>query len=150
MAASELDLVKEMRTETAKPLFRGREITPLADGFIVYPELRLVHAVVGETLTLQELTDYAEALRQDPRFEPDFSELVDLTGVEEITITAEQAMALADQIDPFSSTARRAFVTSTPRQLHVARMHQLLQGENCNIQIFSSMAEAIAWIENAR
>jgi hypothetical protein len=150
MAASELDLVKEIRSETANPLFHEKEVPPLPAGFIVYPELRLVHVVVGEMLTVQQLTGYVAALRQDPRFEPDFSEIVDLTGVEEITITAEEAMALADQIDPYSMTARRAFVTRTPQQLHVARMHQLLQGDNCNIQIFSSMAEAIAWIENGK
>jgi len=119
---------------------------PHPPGFRIDPERRLVVVVVGEMLTVDKLKNYATALRADPSFDPDFSELVDLRGVEEITITPENAMALADEIDPFSTGAKRAFVTSTNLQMHAARMHQLLRTDKSQIKIFSSLADAKRWI----
>jgi hypothetical protein len=146
MTASELQLGRESSKNT--PTLRGSsgELARKV-GFTIYAELRLVYVVVGKKLSAEKLKGYAAAIRADPRFDPNFSELVDLTDVEEITITPADALNLADEIDPYSIRAKRAFVTRTSMQMHVARMHQLLQADKSNIEIFSSVAEARNWIK---
>jgi hypothetical protein len=59
-------------------------------------------------------------------------------------------MALADQIDPFSLNALRAFVARSASQIHTARMHQLLRGAQKNIAIFAAFEEARKWVKEAR
>jgi len=97
-------------------------------------------------LTASDIMSYAAALRADPAFDPDFAEIVDLRDVEEIGLDANQALQLADKIDPFSPTAKRAFITRNSTQLHAARMHVLLRSNQENIRIFESIEEAVRWI----
>lgn len=112
----------------------------------VFSEERLVSVKFDKALSLSDIENYAEALRMDPLFDPRFSEIVDLTGVEEIRIEASHAMELADKIDPFSLSAKRAFVVRSEAQLHAARLHQLLRGAVKNIQIFTSVTDARTWL----
>jgi hypothetical protein len=70
---------------------------------------------------------------------------VDLSQVEEIDLQADEFIRLADQIDPFSTDARRAFVARTSIQNHAARMHKILRTQR-NIEIFRTVAEATRWI----
>ena len=66
--------------------------------------------------------------------------------MEEIEINAEETIALADQIDPFSLGSRRAFVVSNELQRHRARMQQILRSPSKTIGIFNTMEEAEAWV----
>lgn len=109
---------------------------------------KLVSVKFGSRVTIQDIDNYAKALRADPRFAPNFSEIIDLSEVEEFQSEAKEAMALADQIDPFCLSARRAFVAQTPAQIHTARMHQLLRDAKKSIGIFHSLAEAREWIRS--
>jgi hypothetical protein len=114
----------------------------------VIPEEQLVSVKFGSRVTIHDIARYANELAADPRFDANFSEIIDLSGVEEFQIRSEEAMALADKIDPFSLQARRAFVACTEAQFHTARMHQLLRGTGKNIRIFSSVLEAREWIKD--
>jgi len=60
-------------------------------------------------LTSDLIARYADGLGKNRSFEPGWTDIVDLRGVEEIEINAEETIALADQIDPFSLGSRRAF-----------------------------------------
>jgi hypothetical protein len=97
-------------------------------------------------LTVNLIGRYTEELRKDRAFEPGWSEIVDLRNVEEIEINAEETIALADQIDPFSLSSRRAFVVSNELQRHRARMQQILRSPSKTIGIFNTMEEAEAWV----
>ena len=77
-------------------------------------------------------------------FSQSYSEVVDLTDVEELDLQAEDFLKLADQIDPFSPEAKRAFVVRTSTQNHAARMHKVLRSRN--IEIFHSVEEAERWV----
>lgn len=107
---------------------------------------RVVFVRFGRKLTARDIAEYAAALRQDPAFDAGFSELVDLTQVEELVLGAEQAMELADHIDPFSYESKRAFVTRNPAMIHAARMHQILRRAPKNIAIFDSIEKAERWL----
>ncbi len=113
----------------------------------VSPEKRVVSVKFGELLSVRDVRDYAAALIANPLFEPDFSEIVDLTDVKELGLSSEHAIHLADLVDPFSLQAKRAFIAKSRVQMHAARLHQILRNGEQNIRIFSSLAEAQAWLK---
>lgn len=113
--------------------------------YTIEPEARLVSTQFCGVLSFRALEMYANSLRADPRFDPTFSELVDLRKVEEIHLLPEEALRLADQIDPFMLETKRAFVAQSQLQVHSAKMHQLLQNKR-TIRIFSNLEEARLWV----
>lgn len=106
---------------------------------------RLVIVKFGKKLTFADIERYANRLRTDPSFEPHYSEIVDLTEVEELDLQADEFLKLADSIDPFSAGAKRAFVARTSVQNHAARMHKVLRTQR-NIEIFRSLERAERWV----
>lgn len=107
---------------------------------------RLVSVRFGRQLSFHDVQTYARNLTADPAFEPGFSEIADLTEVEELTLSPAETMKLADLADPFRPGAKRAFVARTDLQVRAARMHQLLRTDDVNIRIFASSEEAEEWI----
>jgi hypothetical protein len=81
-------------------------------------------------------------------FDASFSEIVDLTAVEEVDLQGNEFLNLADKVDPFSEQSRRAFVVRNSVQNHAARMHKVL-GTGRSIEIFRSIEEAERWIRSA-
>jgi len=121
--------------------------SPLSGSFryTVDAEKKLVAVGFGKKLTVQQIKRYTELLKVNPSFHATYSEIVDLTQVEELDLQADEFLTLADKIDPFSTDAKRAFVVRTPVQNHAARMHKVLRTQR-NIEIFRSMEEAECWI----
>ena len=118
--------------------------------YLLSPEDRVVVAKFGRKLTFADVRNYAESLLTDPRFDPSFSEIADLAEVQEIALTADQIIKLADIADPFQPGAKRAFVACTDMQIRAARMHQMLRNDEVNIRIFSTYREARHWISSTR
>ncbi len=108
---------------------------------------RMVFVKFGRLLSAGDVEDYVQGLLADPLFRPDFSEIVDLSEVEELDLSSDRALALADQVDPFASQAKRVFVAQSKVQIHAARLHQVLRNDDENIRIFSSLAEARQWLQ---
>ena len=113
--------------------------------YVIDPERRLVIVRFGKRLTVNAIERYAAMLRGNSLFKPGFSEIADLSEVEEVDLQAEQFLKLADEIDPFSTDAKRAFVARTSVQNHAARMHKILRAQR-NIEIFGTVKEAERWI----
>jgi len=111
----------------------------------VESEKRLVVVRFGKRVTVDVIERYARALRTNLLFRPDFAEIADLTEVEELDLQADDFLKLADEIDPFSAGAKRAFVVRTSVQNHAARMHKALRTQR-NIEIFESIEDARRWI----
>jgi hypothetical protein len=99
-------------------------------------------------LTLDLIGRYTDELRKNRAFETGWSEIVDLRAVEEMDISAEETIALADQLDPFSLSSRRAFIVRNELQRHRARMQQILRSPCKTIGIFETMAEAETWVSS--
>lgn len=110
---------------------------------------RFVSVRFTKRLTFGDIENYAFALRSDPRFDPIFSELIDLRDVEEVALSAKQLLNLADQVDPFTLRSKRAFVARSQAQINAARMHRILRPESSNIRVFFSIDEAEQWIEHS-
>jgi hypothetical protein len=114
--------------------------------YTIDTERCVVYVRFGQRLSLVEIELYAKALAANPLFSPTFSEIVDLTAVKDLQLDAEAAVSLADQVDPFDLTSKRAFIATSTPQLHAARMHQILWSEKF-IKIFDTEAAAREWLE---
>jgi hypothetical protein len=107
---------------------------------------RLVVVRFGKKVIARDIERYAAMLRANPSFQPSFSEIADMSDVEELDLQADDFLRLADEIDPFSTEAKRAFVAVNSVQNHAARMHKILRTQR-NIEIFASFEEAERWIQ---
>jgi len=116
--------------------------------YSIDPNRRMVLVRFGKSLGARDISNYADSLRNNPRFDPSFSELVDLSKVETLELGPEEALHLADAVDPFLANARRAFVVQSSAPAYAARIHMLLRAENQNIRIFESMDEARQWLQD--
>ncbi|MBZ5686956.1 MAG: hypothetical protein LAP86_18175 [Acidobacteriia bacterium] len=96
-------------------------------------------------MTAEEIGEYVRKLRDHPLFEPTFSEIADLRDAEDIALLADDFLKLADEVDPFSPEAKRAFVAKTSIQNHAARLHKILRSQR-NIEIFRTLEDAERWI----
>jgi len=81
--------------------------------FSIDKDRRLVVVKFEGSVTVQEIAQYVESLVAHPDFDSSFSEITDLRAVEHFDLQANDFLTLADQIDPFSLTVRRAFVVRT-------------------------------------
>jgi hypothetical protein len=100
------------------------------------------------TLTLDDIIDYANRLRDDPAFSPSFSELLDFTDLKSANLTYSDFTEISLKIDPFSPVAKRAFVAVTGTTPYgLSRMYQAI-GSNSgrDIQVFGSVGEAKRWL----
>jgi hypothetical protein len=123
----------------------GHSNTDEGFDFCIDPEKRLVVVTFGKRLTLAQIRQYVDALRADPSFVREFSEIADLRALQDLDLHADEFIKLADQIDPFSPDAKRAFVVETSAQNHAARMHKILLSTR-KIEIFRSLRKAEEWI----
>lgn len=69
--------------------------------FCIDPEKKLVVVTFGMRLTLAQIRQYVDALRADPSFVREFSEIADLRAVQDLDLQADEFLKLADQLDPF-------------------------------------------------
>lgn len=113
--------------------------------FEIDTERRMVLAKFGKKITAEHIQGYARHLQANPSFNSDFAEIADLRDVEELDLNADEFIKLADEVDPFSEEAKRAFVVRTPVQAHAARMHKALRLQR-KFEIFKSLEEAERWI----
>jgi hypothetical protein len=121
--------------------------TPALPGYQLDRERRTVSVKFRRKVTVRDIESYAASLRANRLFEPDFSEIVDLSEVEELDLKADEFIRLADEIDPFSVEAKRAFVVRNAVQNHAARMHKILRTQR-SFSIFRSVDAAKRWVES--
>jgi hypothetical protein len=108
-------------------------------------EQKLVVVRFGKSVTAGDIERYAARLRENPAFQPLFSEITDLRNVEKLDLNAGEFLRLADEVDPFSHQSKRAFVVQSAVQAHAARMHRILRTQRC-FEIFQSLEEAERWV----
>lgn len=108
---------------------------------------RIVLVRFHKKVTARDIRAYAERLRMNPDFDPEFSEIVDLSEVDDLDLQADEFLKLADEVDCFSADAWRAFVVRNSVQQHAARMHKILRMP-ANMRMFSLVEEARAWIDS--
>jgi hypothetical protein len=117
--------------------------------YLIDVDRHLVRTSITGILTPEDLVTHIAELRADPSFNPQFSEIVDASQVEDVPLGYEDLKRLTP-MDPFSTSSRRAFVIPTRNvAFGVARMYQLLQNEDPRIRIFQTEEDAARWLLKA-
>jgi len=105
------------------------EVTTLSGGAlanyrIVDSKNRIVSANFGRRLTMSDAERFATDFRNNPAFDPSFSELSDLTDVEDPQIDFASAARFARYSDPFSHESKRAIVAPKLVMYETALMYK--------------------------
>lgn len=110
------------------------------------PQRRLVISRLWGAVTDREVYEHNQKLRSDPRFDPTYRQLTDLTGVTEIVVTT--GMINETSLDQFFAPGtRRAMVATDDGVFGMARMFALrAEGLGQTIEVFREEQPARDWL----
>jgi len=102
-------------------------------------------------LTPEALAAHQGLLQDDPRFDPDFDHVFDLSGVTRLEATSDQIRDIAAH-RVFSHNSRRAVVAPRDAEFGMARMYGIFAGltgtlPESNLTVVRSLEEALAWLD---
>ena len=116
--------------------------------YVIRPSSRRVDCVASGKFTDTEFRKAAEDVRNDPHFDPTFSQLFDLSAVTEFALSNSILKGLS-MTSIFSPDAPRAIVALDDLGYGLARMHALWKESRSGtpIAVFRNRTEAIKWLE---
>ncbi len=119
--------------------------------YALNPRARLVTTVFEGSPTLVEGLQHCKMLRNDPRFSPFFSEIVDLTNLVGTDLSFSSLNVLADQRlgDPFSRHARRALIAPSELGQCIAQMYRAAHARQHKILLADSHMTICTNLEEA-
>ena len=104
---------------------------------------RIVFNIAYGNLTDQDVFKHQDKLRNDPDFDPSFSQLVDCTNVTHIDDLSLKAISVLADRDPFGLGSQRAFVAPHNPDYDVFRLYELLTTVHEDVVVvFRDMSEA--------
>lgn len=108
---------------------------------------RLVLLRMWGVCTAKDVLWFREAIKTDPDFDPDFAELVDLTGVIKAKMAPGEVRMLAGMV-PFSAAARRALLSEDLLIFGLSRIYETLRSlrGDQHVRVFRRRDEAMAWL----
>jgi hypothetical protein len=107
---------------------------------------RLVITTYTGDVSREEVVARLKELRDRHDFQPDFSQLTDLTQVSKLNLDFHDMEAIYHSYDPFSHEAKRAVVApANSATFGLARVYQSLV-EPAQFEVFHSLLEAISWL----
>lgn len=110
------------------------------------PKRRLIISRLTGIVTDEDVQEQRRRLPADPRFEPNYRQLIDLTGITEVRVTSS-AITTAASAQYFTPGTRRAFVAGTDATFGLARMFALrAEGEGQTIEVFRNRKQAEEWL----
>ena len=115
--------------------------------FAIDKQRRLVISTGWDTLTPADILAHQEKLLKDPEFNPNYSQIMDLTRVTDFEVQSGDIRMLA-QKTVFSRESHRAIVVSSNLGFGLSRMYEMHReafGEN-GIRVFRDLDEAVDWI----
>lgn len=119
--------------------------------FFIDQDARVRIARFTATVGDQELLDAYGLLLKQPDYDATLNDLVDLTGVERLEITAEAMRHLIGMFAPVDALAqptRLAIVAASDYTFGMSRMYELLRGDDVpeEVRVFRSADDASAWL----
>jgi hypothetical protein len=90
-------------------------------------------------------------LQADPEFDPKFDLLMDFRAATAVELSHDEIVELSS-IHLFDGGSRRAYVVATPEHFGLARMFSTYRSPVADevFRVFTSMDEAIAWLDQSR
>ena len=108
---------------------------------------RMVFSIAYGKITDQEVYAHQDKLRDDPDFDPGFSQLVDCTNVTQIDELSTEALYVLAERNPFGLGSRRAFVAPQNPEYNVFRIYELLTTVHPDVVVvFKDMEEAYEFL----
>ena len=110
-------------------------------------ERRLVMSCGSGALTREDILGHQERLSKDPDFDPDFSQLADVTQVTKVELST-QDMQTISQRHLFSRHSRRAILVKNDLQFGLARMFEVYREsvDETGLRVFRDINEALEWV----
>jgi hypothetical protein len=114
--------------------------------YAIDAERRLIRTRVGGVLTDAELHAFEVRLVSDPRYRHSYAHLMDFTGVTAVELSAAGVRRILDVVPPYTATTgRRVFVAPADVAFGMARMFQLLRGDQAPVlDVVRTVAEGEA------
>jgi hypothetical protein len=108
------------------------------------PEKGIVYSTYFGDLDVESVESQRRAMLADPRFNPSFSEIIDMIDVTDVKCSVEDMRALASAESPFAREAKRAIIAPHDLTYGMARMFQILgQETRPNLVVVRTMKEAM-------
>jgi len=110
-------------------------------------ERKLVMSTAAGELTKADIQLLQDQLREDPDFDPNFSQLSDLTNATGMNITGADMQDLA-VTTAFSPNARRAVIASNDLAFGLAKIFEQVRETkgDLGIRVFRKLEDALDWI----
>lgn len=93
------------------------------------PKARIVYSTLSGDIGTEDLLRQVAAIRAHPEFNPEFSELIDLTAVTSFNVSSDDVCRLAGRDSSFSPSADRVLVAGEDLVFGLARMFQTFSAE---------------------
>ena len=114
--------------------------------YTIDTDRKLITTRIWGAATEDEILDHGQRLSSDPRFRPDFRQLVDMSELTEILV-GSGLIRNASRNQFFSPGVRRALVANSEAAFGMARMYAIASEDTGQtIQVFRDMAAAEAWL----
>ncbi len=113
-----------------------------ADGSFVY-------AVAGGHLRPEDVLEYETAISADDRVKRGFKEIVDVSGITEASITADDFQKVRDMMRASGKRTRRnrlAIVVSRDSSFKNARYFEQLVDPELTVIVFNNIQTAMVWL----
>ena len=115
--------------------------------FTIDPEHHLVISRGSGVFTHADYLDHMSRVGADPKFRPDFNQLVDCRAISQMDLSGGEISDLAGR-SVFGDLSHRAFVVSSEVQFGLTRMfatYREMKGGQ-EIRVFRTMPEALSWL----
>jgi len=117
--------------------------------FTIDPVRKVVFTTVWDEMTEQDVRDHQERLLRDPQFDPEYSQLIDATGLKTVRLTSLSTDRLL-RSRPFGRKARCAVIAESDLAYGISRMVELhCEMQGIPFRGFRKRAEAEAWLFGA-
>jgi hypothetical protein len=116
--------------------------------YVIDKESQLVVTTGLGRLTFAESLAHQDQLLNDPDFNSEFNQLIDLTAATSLDISVAEAKRLAMR-NPFSSTSRRAFVATNPSIFGLGRLMEVYHEMSAVVSlvcVFYDLPSAMKWL----
>ncbi len=113
----------------------------------IVPQLKLVHSIYYGELEDRDLDEQRREIAAHPDFRPDFSYLLDLTGVTKLNITTAAVHDCATNPNLFDRESLRVVVAPAGAAFGLSRMYQMLTEQSRpNLHVVRSLEEAYKFL----
>jgi hypothetical protein len=114
--------------------------------YTIDTDRRLVVTRIWGAATEEEVLDHGQRLRNDPQFNPDYRQLVDMSELTEIKVGSDMIRD-ASRKQFFSPGVRRALVASSDAAFGMARMYAIAsEAAGQTIEVFRDLKTAEVWL----